>query len=93
MGTPSFSFVPILFPFRLFPIVEKRREGGFSGRLFLQQEIWGREKRRMEIEERSICVKFHSSKFVRSKSIESGVEIGQNIFARSLNHFFECLDN
>lgn len=38
MGTPSFSFVPILFPFRLFPIVEKRRGGGFSGRLFLQQE-------------------------------------------------------
>lgn len=73
MGTPSFSFVPILFPFRLFPIVEKRREGGFSGRLFLQQEIWGREKRRMEIEERSICVKFHSSKFVRLKvELKSG---------------------
>lgn len=88
MGTPSFSFVPILFPFRLFPIVEKRRGGGFSGRLFLQQEIWGRVKRRMEIEARSICVKFHSSKFVRSKSIESGVEIGQNIFVESFLRVF-----
>lgn len=84
MGTPSFSFVPTLFPFRLFPIVESRRRI-FREIVFATGNL---RKRRMEIEERSICVKFHSSKFVRSKSIESGVEIGQNIFVESFLRVF-----
>lgn len=34
MGTPSFSFVPTLFPFRLFPIVEEKRRGIFREIVF-----------------------------------------------------------
>lgn len=69
MGTPSFSFVPTLFPFRLFPIVESRRRI-FREIVFATGNL---RKRRMEIEERSICVKFHSSKFVRLKvELKSG---------------------
>lgn len=70
MGTPSFSFVPTLFPFRLFPIVEEKRRGIFREIVFATGNL---RKRRMEIEERSICVKFHSSKFVRLKvELKSG---------------------
>lgn len=88
MGTPSFSFVPTLFPFRLFPIVEKRRRI-FREIVFATGNLGKGEEENGNRRAFDLC----EISFLEIRAIESGVEIGQNIFARSLNHFFECLDN
>lgn len=88
MGTPSFSFVPTLFPFRLFPIVEKRRRI-FREIVFATGNLGKGEEEDGNRRAFDLC----EISFLEIENQDrSRVELKSGkIF--SLNHFFECLDN